>query len=328
MLALLAVLGLPLISRANVPAGQVTCAGNLRQLTLAWSLYSADSGGKLVNNFGLAETMSTVAAKTYRTWAHNILDWSVNPSNTNLALLSASKIFPYVPSSGLAFKCPADNFLSAVQTRAGWARRIRSYSMNGFMGRLSEGTDPTGRGESALVTGYRQFLLQSSIPKPNETIVFVDEHPDSINDGYFINDPAPTAQWLDFPGSQHNGACGASFADGSAEIHSWTSDRTKLPVRFGFTTPPSLTPEARVDRQWLSSRLTVRPTTLGISALPGNQVHLIWSAFPTNYVLQTSPSLSNANWTTVITQPVRNVGQSSVITDVPTGRAFFRLVGP
>ncbi|MED5380923.1 MAG: hypothetical protein VYC47_00005, partial [Verrucomicrobiota bacterium] len=51
---------------------------------------------------------------------------------------------------------------------------------------------------------------------------FVDEHPDSINDGWNIMNPTSDAVWVDFPANYHNGACGYAFADGHAEIKKWT----------------------------------------------------------------------------------------------------------
>ena len=34
---------------------------------------------------------------------------------------------------------------------------------------------------------YVQFFKAFSIPRPSEIFVFLDEHPDSIDDGYFVN---------------------------------------------------------------------------------------------------------------------------------------------
>jgi prepilin-type processing-associated H-X9-DG protein len=53
-----------------------------------------------------------------------------------------------------------------------------------------------------------------------DTFVFVDEHPDSINDGAFYA-PQSKSQFVDVPATYHNKACGFSFADGHAEIHKW-----------------------------------------------------------------------------------------------------------
>ena len=74
-------------------------------------------------------------------------------------------------------------------------------------------------------------------PGPSMTWVFVDEHPDSINDWLFgLHMPAANlwpqaASWDDMPASYHNGACGFSFADGHCEIHKWLDANSKPPIR-------------------------------------------------------------------------------------------------
>ena len=78
---------------------------------------------------------------------------------------------------------------------------------------------------------YRQYIKQTDVLRPVMTWVTLDEHPDSINDGFFINGPDVT-MWSDLPASYHNGACGFSFADGHAEVHKWRSRTSIYPVRF------------------------------------------------------------------------------------------------
>ena len=36
---------------------------------------------------------------------------------------------------------------------------------------------------------YKQYLKQVQVPRPSKTWLMIDEQPDSINDGYFINNP-------------------------------------------------------------------------------------------------------------------------------------------
>jgi prepilin-type processing-associated H-X9-DG protein len=73
-------------------------------------------------------------------------------------------------------------------------------------------------------------------PGPSDIWVFVDEHPDSINDGWLITTTVANSQfqapadWEDHPSSLHGGACGFSFADGHATIHKWQSGATVVPV--------------------------------------------------------------------------------------------------
>ena len=101
--------------------------------------------------------------------------------------------------------------------------------MNSTFGRFSVGDDPTAHGLNWAFQQYKQFLKYTEVPRPAKTWLFIDEHPDSINDGYFDNNP-DSNHWQDIPACYHNGACGFSFADGHSEIRKW---RSKLP-----NTPP------------------------------------------------------------------------------------------
>ena len=86
------------------------------------------------------------------------------------------------------------------------------------------------------------------------TWVTLDEHADSINDGFFIDDIASTS-WGDTPASYHGGACGFSFADGHAEIHQWKSQTSSYPVEFiaqGGYKP--FDAQGRLDFQWYKDR--------------------------------------------------------------------------
>lgn len=84
--------------------------------------------------------------------------------------------------------------------------------------------------------------------------------------------------------------------------------------------------EVGADATWDNFLVKVPDTTpsLAISA-SGNNVTLTWSG-ETN-ILQTSPSLSNAQWTAITTGITVVNGQSSYTTPVGTG-AFYRLVTP
>lgn len=326
-LVLLAGLAWPRVARSGVSPQAGGCLANLHQLMTAWSLYAEDHGGRLVNNFTLTETLATVADRSFQNWAHNVMDWTVNPSNTNLAHLGAGRLFPYLAGNNAAFHCPSDTFLSTIQRSRTWQARIRSYSMNGFMGLTGPGSNEfTRRGENRFVPGFRQFLRTSAIPNPGRTLVFLDEHPDSINDGYFIESPISSTQWMDFPGSQHEGGAGIGFADGSAEIHLWAFKSTKPPVRYGDLLGTAIPVAERNDFRWLVERLTVPPSTLGVRPAENGQLTITWSQYPTSYVLQSSPTAANAGWTDVKEPTVRSGGLIEV-TDGSTDEArFYRLI--
>ena len=94
--------------------------------------------------------------------------------------------------------------------------------MNGFVEgyAYNNGKNPG----STWYNEYRKYDNVSDIiaPSPSSLWVFVDEHPDSINDGWNIMNPRTDASWVDLPANYHNGACGYAFADGHAEIKKWT----------------------------------------------------------------------------------------------------------
>ena len=93
MLLMIALLGLTLVPgaaklRPNTKA--IQCQNNLRQLTLAWHLYSADYNDRVANNYGVAETEATISSGTFANWVNNVMTWGASGSahdrsNTNKA---------------------------------------------------------------------------------------------------------------------------------------------------------------------------------------------------------------------------------------------------
>ena len=60
-------------------------------------------------------------------------------------------------------------------------------------------------------------------PGPSDAWLFLDEHPDYIDDGIFYTPTnAATGTMLEWPGCQHAGGSGMTFCDGHAEMHVWT----------------------------------------------------------------------------------------------------------
>src|SRR5207253_1876452 len=156
-----------------------------------------------------------IATGRFNNWANNIMNWTVGNgidgvSVTNLDWVRRGVLAPYSTDPIGMVKCPADTFLSAAQRQHGWKARVRSVSMNALIGR-SDNLTTSLAGHAWVDTTLRQFLRLSDIPNPDRTWVTTDEHPDSINDGFFIALPGQTL-WSDLPGSYHNGACTYSFA--------------------------------------------------------------------------------------------------------------------
>lgn len=238
------------------PRGQsIQCLNNLRQFTAIWMMYAADNSGKVVGNFGVAETQSAINNGTLSTWANNIMSWDTNQLNTNQSVLGRGVLGPYLNGKFSLYKCPADRYVSPAQAAAGWTARSRSISMNSVFGRFSTSSagDPTASGLNWAFQQYRQYLTQAAVPKPAKTWLVLDEQPDSINDGYFVNNP--TAQsWQDFPTAFHNGSCGISFADGHAEMRLWLSATSRYPVQYFYPAQRPFDAAGRTDFAWYLER--------------------------------------------------------------------------
>lgn len=259
IIAILAGMLLPALSKAKSKSQAIACLNNGRQLMQAWHLYSGDFDERLANNFGVNETRDTVARKLFANWVNNVMDWSLNSEITNVTLIQNGVLAPYSAAALDIYKCPADKYVAANQKRAGWTRRLRSQSMNASMGLFNTSPNPGLSGANGInpLTGDRkQWLKQTDIPEPTKFFVTIDEHADSINDGYFING-FNVSQWGDIPASYHNGSGSLSFADGHSELHKWLSRTTKIPVKYQYGTL-GFDPAGRQDFKWLEERAAVR----------------------------------------------------------------------
>jgi prepilin-type N-terminal cleavage/methylation domain-containing protein/prepilin-type processing-associated H-X9-DG protein len=239
IIAILAAMLLPALSRARVKAQAIGCLGNLRQLAAAWQMYYLDNNDRLVNNYGVVPTQDTISSRRFNTWVNNVMGWTASNSLpdisiTNLAWVANGLLGKYTAGAVGVYKCPTDHWLSEAQRAAGWRQRNRTISMNSLLGIFSDGMlgDTTPQGiHPYTMEPYRQFLKVNQVPKSAGTWLFVDEHPDSINDGLFWDDPT-LPHWMDLAGSQHNGGCGFAFCDGHGELKMWRSGTTRLPVRY------------------------------------------------------------------------------------------------
>ena len=261
IIGILAAMLLPALARSRSRAQAILCMNNSRQLRLAWVQYSDDNNERLVYNLGGDVSHSSVASSSSPNWVNNVMDWTLSPDNTNrtFATSETSLLSPYVGRSAANLKCPADRALSEIQRQAGWTERVRSMSMNAMVG--NPGSLLQG-GTNVNNPYFRQFLTESDISQPSSIFVFLDEHPDSINDGYFINkyDPNQVMEWTDLPASYHNGGGSFCFADGHTEIHRWQMNSTMRPsVQGGAPLPIQLHNGEGADLWWVITRMSVQP---------------------------------------------------------------------
>jgi prepilin-type N-terminal cleavage/methylation domain-containing protein/prepilin-type processing-associated H-X9-DG protein len=254
VIAVLAALLLPTLSNAKGQAISALCLNNQRQLTLACLLYANESADALPYNLGIDDIKRWVSKGRYENWTSSIMSWELDPDNTNTVLLTRGGIGPYTGNSARIYRCPSDHAVSDLQVRAGWSGRVRSYSMNAMVGDAGR---YTRGGTNVNNPGYQQFFRLSQIPQPSDIFVFIEEHPDSIDDGYFLNN-SESLEWTDLPASYHRGRANLSFADGHMEAHRWRYAATRPPPRPDAARLPFRVSNAeKADFLWLMERTSL-----------------------------------------------------------------------
>jgi len=267
VIGILAALLLPALARARGRAEAIACINNTRQLALGWLLYSDDHDGALPYNLVLYGT-------SYRTdlnWVNNVLTWDLSSDNTNTATVTGASLGAYFVNPKIVL-CPSDRTLSAAQLAAGWNQRVRSYSMNAMMGDVGY---YTARGYNLNNPNYLQYFKLTQITQPANYFVFLDEHPDSITDGYFLDkdagsasspppygesaaDPAGGQEWLQLPASYHNRCAAFSFADGHGELHRWLDPETVQPIQPNVPFLPVSVTSSGGDFQWVLTHMSLK----------------------------------------------------------------------
>ena len=253
IIAILAGMLLPALSKAKEKSKGIRCLNNTKQLALAWIMYASDANDNLVIN----QNLNPFEKNREGSWINGWLDWTLWSDNTNILYVTNerwAKLAKYMGQNKNVYKCPSDLFLSRTQRARGWTERVRSVSMNFWMG------DGAVAGDKDW-GGFRVYKKMSDMKRtpPVKAWVFVDEQPDSINDAAMYVG-ADAKQWTDLPASYHNGACGFAFADGHSEIHKWIDSRTKVPVKYlTYDQVNFSVGNERRDLLWVTERTSEAP---------------------------------------------------------------------
>jgi len=258
IIAILASLTLAALSRGKQKAQGVICLNNLKQLHLAWQMYTENNEGRLPPN---GDGPSAGRNVDIPAW---VAGWLVlttsSADNTDTDLLIGSA---YTATGSLGhqfvgnprvYRCPSDK----SNDPGGRGSRVRSISMNGF---INPGSTNGGIGTLSLNMDRNADFVKFkrmddfSLLAPADAFVFLDEREDKINDGWFRVNMTPNT-FADWPASYHNHAGGFSFADGHAEIHKWRDGRSSPPITLGLGWRTFSTPNE--DTAWLQKHASVK----------------------------------------------------------------------
>jgi type II secretory pathway pseudopilin PulG len=202
IIAILAALLLPALTRAKLKATQAACASNQRQIVTAWIMYAADNGESLLPSSGGAG------------WYDNAEISGIPPNRQELAerlvvaQIQKSLLFTYARNAAV-FHCPGDLRYKRLPVGSGWA--YESYSK----------TDGMNGGSWGGQTSYTKL---TSLSAPTYSAVFVEEaDPRNYNNGTWVLE---RGGWVDPFAVFHGIVSTISFADGHAESHKWLDAKT------------------------------------------------------------------------------------------------------
>jgi prepilin-type N-terminal cleavage/methylation domain-containing protein/prepilin-type processing-associated H-X9-DG protein len=255
IIAILAGMLLPALAKAKGKALGISCMSNNKQVALGWLMYATDNDGYLAGSLG--------DARQGKIWVPGHLDFSSRKDNVDTSLLLDPKrgalLGKYLQNAEV-FKCPADK--STVRVGRETLPRIRSISMSQSFGRNPR--QGGGAGQWLPYSSFRTYAKEADmgIPGASNLFVFLDEHPNSINDAAFAvkcDARGSSARMIDWPASFHNGAGGFAFGDGHAEIKKWLDPRTIVSHKNsnGMPSPPGglnrAAPNSK-DVEWMQDR--------------------------------------------------------------------------
>jgi prepilin-type N-terminal cleavage/methylation domain-containing protein len=251
------------------------CLGHQRQLAVGWNTYATDQKARLVSprtdpfctltastacgvvspgscyTGGFTSNLNIPNSCWVKSWGANM-----NPNSTERrAAIETGKLFPYVGDLAV-YRSPDDPNaavdVETVQNSNSPKRRMRSYSLNAFLG----ASMPDDLGDyaswpcnfnscaSGLGLNVRSFetISISQIPRPADTFLSIVED-DGVgynNQGWVINPLFP--RWIDWPAFWRPEAITMSNADGSTESYSMADPALPALIEtFGhnYTEPPS-----------------------------------------------------------------------------------------
>lgn len=221
IIAILAAMLLPALAKAKDKAQCIACVNNQKQLGICWYMYAQDNGDKIISDDRSSPTY-WIGSQDMRVKLQ-----AVDPNPIKNGLL-----FPYNTSLAI-YRCPKETRM--FPDAFGRAQPVtRTVSMNAFM----NGADIDTAGFAPPYVINRKLTL---IKLPSQLFVFIEEDPNTIDDGNFggINpDPATPGPIGNKPARYHGLVTTFSFADGHSEAVKWqvadwnntaaTSDTSKL----------------------------------------------------------------------------------------------------
>jgi prepilin-type N-terminal cleavage/methylation domain-containing protein/prepilin-type processing-associated H-X9-DG protein len=272
IIAVLAALLLPALSRAKQRAQGALCLSRGKQMMLAVILYTSEN-----NEFYPPNPDDGNTNAGYNWCAGQAGIGGAQEFNPDVLKDPArSLLLPYLSGSVDLFRCPADTRQGIYQGTdpafiGQFVSAARTFSMNQAVGTIDPGFDAGGAHSGVPNLSVNGPWLNNQAthrrnspwftygkasdnraPGPSMLWVLVDEDAKGLNDAAFAFG-MESPEWIDAPGTYHNGGCGFAFADGHSETHRWRAGSGKASGGAVITDPLD-----QEDWGWMQQRTSAR----------------------------------------------------------------------
>ena len=217
IIAILAAMLLPALSRAKRKATGAACLSNLKQLSLAWTMYTTDNQERMVNFLETLNARNEIPWRWQNPPRAVVFPPGTSPEDRIRMTVEdgyrQGALFPYAPNPGI-IHCPGD---TRIGLKAGAGYTYASVSPVGTL-----------NGETPV------FYKVTQLTKTSEKFLWVEENdPRGENLGSWIMNQAGNdannfagSSWIDSPAAFHGRTSNFTWADGHATSHKWLDQAT------------------------------------------------------------------------------------------------------
>ncbi len=206
VIAILASLLLPAVTRSKEKSKRARCQSNLRQIQLAWGLYADDNRDRTVNLYE-----GGIKPLPYEPYVQTLLPWPNSPWEGLLG--------PWLGARRVGW-CPTWDEFKNHRTDRNFQMSVYGYN-NQYLARAGE--EPSG----AMAGFYTDSIVTTAmIQAPSQTLCFIDSQSNQAM-------PPKSAPWWGYvllSGFWHHGGWNVSFCDGHVQWYQREPKAVAAPI--------------------------------------------------------------------------------------------------